>query len=91
MKHVLGLLEEPGKCTWDPLMEVSIYVSTDGMFGKCHSVPVKEVYTYDVSPPVVQHFKILLEKLSNRDNNNTNNKYNFVELHQIYSDAFTSG
>ncbi|XP_026168971.1 receptor-type tyrosine-protein phosphatase N2-like [Mastacembelus armatus] len=38
----------------------------DGMFGRCHSVPVKEVYTYDVSPSVVQHFRILLEKLSNR-------------------------
>uniref|UniRef100_A0A1A8DAQ8 Protein tyrosine phosphatase, receptor type, N polypeptide 2 n=1 Tax=Nothobranchius kadleci TaxID=1051664 RepID=A0A1A8DAQ8_NOTKA len=38
----------------------------DGMFGKCHSVPVKDVYTYDVSPSVVQHFRILLEKLSNR-------------------------
>ncbi|KAM6919191.1 receptor-type tyrosine-protein phosphatase N2-like [Xenentodon cancila] len=38
----------------------------DGMFGRCHSVPVKDVYTYDVSPPVVQRFRILLEKLSNR-------------------------
>ncbi|XP_023281957.1 receptor-type tyrosine-protein phosphatase N2-like [Seriola lalandi dorsalis] len=38
----------------------------DGMFGKCHSVPVKEVYTYDVSPSVVQRFRMLLEKLSNR-------------------------
>nr|XP_046263990.1 receptor-type tyrosine-protein phosphatase N2-like isoform X2 [Scatophagus argus] len=38
----------------------------DGMFGRCHSVPVKEVYTYDVSPAVVQHFRTLLEKLSNR-------------------------
>uniref|UniRef100_A0A1A7XMF9 Protein tyrosine phosphatase, receptor type, N polypeptide 2 n=1 Tax=Iconisemion striatum TaxID=60296 RepID=A0A1A7XMF9_9TELE len=38
----------------------------DGMFGRCHSVPVKEVYTYDVSPSVVQRFRILLEKLSNR-------------------------
>ncbi|KAM7400079.1 hypothetical protein PAMA_004670 [Pampus argenteus] len=36
------------------------------MFGKCHSVPVKEVYTYDVSPSVVQRFRMLLEKLSNR-------------------------
>ncbi|XP_062285453.1 receptor-type tyrosine-protein phosphatase N2-like, partial [Scomber scombrus] len=41
-------------------------VLTDGMFGKCHSVPVKEVYTYDVSPSVVQRFRMLLEKLSNR-------------------------
>ncbi|XP_028987099.1 solute carrier organic anion transporter family member 5A1b [Betta splendens] len=38
----------------------------DGVFGRCHSVPVKEVYTYDVSPSVVQRFRMLLEKLSNR-------------------------
>ncbi|KAM4556086.1 receptor-type tyrosine-protein phosphatase N2-like [Fundulus diaphanus] len=38
----------------------------DGMFGRCHSVPVREVYTYDVSPSVVQRFRILLEKLSSR-------------------------
>ncbi|KAL3988913.1 hypothetical protein ACER0C_013231 [Sarotherodon galilaeus] len=38
----------------------------DGMFGRCHSVPVKEIYTYDVSPSVVQRFRMLLEKLSNR-------------------------
>ncbi|XP_042283745.1 receptor-type tyrosine-protein phosphatase N2-like isoform X3 [Thunnus maccoyii] len=38
----------------------------DGMFGRCHSVPVKEGYTYDVSPSVVQRFRMLLEKLSNR-------------------------
>ncbi|CAN9502808.1 unnamed protein product [Ophioblennius macclurei] len=38
----------------------------DGMFGRCHSVPVKEVYTYDVSPSVVERFRKLLEKLSNR-------------------------
>ncbi|KAM9844971.1 solute carrier organic anion transporter family member 5A1b [Aulostomus maculatus] len=37
----------------------------DGMFGRCHAVPVKEVYTYDVSLPVVQRFRVLLEKLSN--------------------------
>ncbi|XP_056913826.1 receptor-type tyrosine-protein phosphatase N2-like isoform X2 [Takifugu flavidus] len=38
----------------------------DGMFGRCHSDPLTEVYTYDVSPAVVQRFRILLEKLSNR-------------------------
>ncbi|KAM3605357.1 uncharacterized protein V6R79_024416 [Siganus canaliculatus] len=36
------------------------------MFGKCHSVPVKEVYTYDVSPSVVQRFRMLLENLFDR-------------------------
>uniref|UniRef100_A0A669BPF0 Receptor-type tyrosine-protein phosphatase N2 n=1 Tax=Oreochromis niloticus TaxID=8128 RepID=A0A669BPF0_ORENI len=45
---------------------LSVYVLTDGMFGRCHSVPVKEIYTYDVSPSVVQRFRMLLEKLSNR-------------------------
>ncbi|XP_024120843.1 receptor-type tyrosine-protein phosphatase N2 isoform X1 [Oryzias melastigma] len=54
-------------CLFDNKLCASYEVCVnDGMFGKCHSVPVKEVYTYDVSPPVVQHFKILLEKLSNR-------------------------
>lgn len=43
-----------------------ICVLTDGMFGRCHAVPVTEVYTYDVSPSVVQRFRILLEKLSSR-------------------------
>ncbi|XP_008289310.1 receptor-type tyrosine-protein phosphatase N2-like [Stegastes partitus] len=45
---------------------IPVCVLTDGMFGKCHSAPVKEVYTYDVSPSVVQRFRMLLEKLSNR-------------------------
>ncbi|MEQ2302317.1 hypothetical protein AMECASPLE_005576, partial [Ameca splendens] len=53
------------RCVLDVLPE-SISVFTDGMFGRCHSVPVREVYTYDVSPSVVQRFRILLEKLSNR-------------------------
>ncbi|XP_052332963.1 receptor-type tyrosine-protein phosphatase N2-like isoform X2 [Oncorhynchus keta] len=40
----------------------------DGMFGRCHSKPVPgtEVYTYDVSLSVVQHFRTLLQKLSHR-------------------------
>lgn len=45
---------------------VFVCALTDGMFGRCHSVPLSEVYTYDVSPSVVQHFRMLLEKLSNR-------------------------
>uniref|UniRef100_A0A8P4GCX7 Receptor-type tyrosine-protein phosphatase N2 n=1 Tax=Dicentrarchus labrax TaxID=13489 RepID=A0A8P4GCX7_DICLA len=48
------------------ILKVSACVLTDGMFGRCQSVPVKEVYTYDVSPSVVQRFRTLLEKLSNR-------------------------
>ncbi|XP_034078538.1 receptor-type tyrosine-protein phosphatase N2-like [Gymnodraco acuticeps] len=38
----------------------------DAMFGRCQPVPVTDVYTYDVSPSVVQRFRTLLEKLSNR-------------------------
>ncbi|PWA30112.1 hypothetical protein CCH79_00009765, partial [Gambusia affinis] len=45
---------------------LSIVFNENGMFGRCHSVPVRDVYTYDVSPSVVQRFRILLEKLSNR-------------------------
>ncbi|XP_061653826.1 receptor-type tyrosine-protein phosphatase N2-like isoform X1 [Phyllopteryx taeniolatus] len=36
----------------------------DGMFGRCHSVPVNEVYSYDVTLPVVQHFRLLLDKMA---------------------------
>ncbi|KAM9791957.1 receptor-type tyrosine-protein phosphatase N2-like isoform X3 [Syngnathus typhle] len=36
----------------------------DGMFGRCHSVPVSDVYAYDVTPPVVQHFRLLLDKMA---------------------------
>ncbi|XP_031163485.1 receptor-type tyrosine-protein phosphatase N2-like isoform X2 [Sander lucioperca] len=56
----LGCLFENGLCS---PYEICL---NDGMFGRCHPVPVKEVYTYDVSPSVVQHFRTLLEKLSNR-------------------------
>ncbi|KAM3866109.1 receptor-type tyrosine-protein phosphatase N2-like [Diretmus argenteus] len=55
-----GCLFENGLCS---PYEICV---NDGMFGRCHSVPVTEVYTYDVSPSVVQRFRILLEKLSNR-------------------------
>ncbi|XP_028449925.1 receptor-type tyrosine-protein phosphatase N2 isoform X2 [Perca flavescens] len=56
----LGCLFENGLCS---PYEICV---NDGMFGRCHRVPVKEVYTYDVSPSVVQRFRTLLEKLSNR-------------------------
>uniref|UniRef100_A0AAQ6A104 Protein tyrosine phosphatase receptor type N2 n=1 Tax=Amphiprion ocellaris TaxID=80972 RepID=A0AAQ6A104_AMPOC len=54
------------KCALGSPLKVCVCVPTDGMFGRCHSVPVKEVYSYDVSPSVVQRFRMLLEKLSNR-------------------------
>uniref|UniRef100_A0A673A4B0 Uncharacterized protein n=1 Tax=Sphaeramia orbicularis TaxID=375764 RepID=A0A673A4B0_9TELE len=65
------------------LISINIYsvsclyvLLTDGMFGRCHSVPVKEVYIYDVSPFVVQRFRIMLEKLSNRGIHTDMNKHN---------------
>ncbi|XP_054610604.1 receptor-type tyrosine-protein phosphatase N2-like isoform X2 [Dunckerocampus dactyliophorus] len=36
------------------------------MFGRCYSDRVKEVYSYDVTLPVVQHFRLLLDKMANR-------------------------
>lgn len=45
-----------------------VSVSTDGVFGQCNSLPLKDVDTFDISPSVVQRFRILLEKLSNRGN-----------------------
>uniref|UniRef100_A0A673ZXV2 Receptor-type tyrosine-protein phosphatase N2-like n=1 Tax=Salmo trutta TaxID=8032 RepID=A0A673ZXV2_SALTR len=52
------------------------YYTVYGMFGRCHStpVPVAEVYTYDVSPSVVQRFRTLLQKLTHRG------KYSTVSL-----------
>nr|XP_057921225.1 receptor-type tyrosine-protein phosphatase N2-like [Doryrhamphus excisus] len=38
----------------------------DGMFGRCHSDSPKVVYSYDVTLPVVQHFRLLLDKMANR-------------------------
>ncbi|NXF82342.1 PTPR2 phosphatase, partial [Sclerurus mexicanus] len=38
----------------------------DGIFGRCQRVPVVDIYKYDISPPVLQHLRIILEKLSQR-------------------------
>lgn len=38
----------------------------DGVFGRCHTVPVTEVYTNNVSPSMVQRFRTMLQKMSNR-------------------------
>ena len=45
---------------------LTILLLSDGMFGRCHRLPLTEVSTYHVSPAVVQRFRILLEKLSSR-------------------------
>ncbi|NXG17943.1 PTPR2 phosphatase, partial [Grallaria varia] len=39
---------------------------TDGIFGRCQRVPAVDIYKYDISPPVLQHLRIILEKLSHR-------------------------
>ncbi|KAM9288075.1 receptor-type tyrosine-protein phosphatase N2 [Cariama cristata] len=36
----------------------------DGIFGRCQRVPVIDIYKYDISPPVLQRLRIILEKLS---------------------------
>ncbi|XP_019363492.1 PREDICTED: receptor-type tyrosine-protein phosphatase N2 [Gavialis gangeticus] len=38
----------------------------DGVFGRCQRVPVIDVYKYEVSPPILQRLRIILEKLSQR-------------------------
>ncbi|XP_027741952.1 receptor-type tyrosine-protein phosphatase N2-like [Empidonax traillii] len=38
----------------------------DGIFGRCQRGPVIDIYKYDISPPVLQHLRIILEKLSHR-------------------------
>ncbi|XP_052662653.1 receptor-type tyrosine-protein phosphatase N2 isoform X2 [Harpia harpyja] len=38
----------------------------DGIFGRCQRVPVIDTYKYDISPPVLQRLRIILEKLSHR-------------------------
>ncbi|XP_051465953.1 receptor-type tyrosine-protein phosphatase N2 isoform X2 [Apus apus] len=38
----------------------------DGIFGTCQRVPVIDIYKYDISPPILQRLRIILEKLSQR-------------------------
>ncbi|XP_054673032.1 receptor-type tyrosine-protein phosphatase N2 isoform X2 [Grus americana] len=38
----------------------------DGIFGRCQRMPVIDTYKYDISPPVLQRLRIILEKLSHR-------------------------
>ncbi|XP_067398802.1 receptor-type tyrosine-protein phosphatase N2-like [Emydura macquarii macquarii] len=38
----------------------------DGVFGRCQRVSVMNVYKYEVSPSILQHLRIILEKLSHR-------------------------
>ncbi|XP_061852644.1 receptor-type tyrosine-protein phosphatase N2 [Colius striatus] len=38
----------------------------DGIFGRCQQVPVIDIYKYDISPPILQRLRIILEKLSQR-------------------------
>ncbi|XP_076188027.1 receptor-type tyrosine-protein phosphatase N2 isoform X1 [Aptenodytes patagonicus] len=38
----------------------------DGIFGRCQRVPVIDIYKYDISPPVLQRLRVILEKLSHR-------------------------
>ncbi|KAI4891449.1 hypothetical protein NFI96_025138, partial [Prochilodus magdalenae] len=38
----------------------------DGMFGRCQSMTVADMYTYDITPATLQRFRLLLQKLSLR-------------------------
>ncbi|XP_072508182.1 receptor-type tyrosine-protein phosphatase N2 [Notamacropus eugenii] len=38
----------------------------DGVFGRCQQGPVIDIYQYEVSPPVLEHLRAVLQKLSRR-------------------------
>lgn len=38
----------------------------DGVFGRCQRLPVIDVFKYEVSPPVIQRLRTILQKLSQR-------------------------
>ncbi|XP_043917964.1 receptor-type tyrosine-protein phosphatase N2 isoform X2 [Protopterus annectens] len=38
----------------------------DNIFGRCQRVSVIDIYKYEVSPPVLQHLRTILQKLSHR-------------------------
>ncbi|XP_065587291.1 receptor-type tyrosine-protein phosphatase N2 [Cyrtonyx montezumae] len=56
----LGCLVEDDLCK---SFEICV---NDGIFGRCQQVPVRDIYKYDISPPVLQRLRIILEKLSHR-------------------------
>ncbi|KAL0966009.1 hypothetical protein UPYG_G00289490 [Umbra pygmaea] len=67
--HLLAFAERKFGCLFENELCTPYEICVnDGMFGRCHStpVPVAEVFTYDVSPSVVQGFRTLLQKLSHR-------------------------
>uniref|UniRef100_A0A8C2JCF2 Protein tyrosine phosphatase receptor type N2 n=1 Tax=Cyprinus carpio TaxID=7962 RepID=A0A8C2JCF2_CYPCA len=47
-------------------LAVDLIFSVDGMFGRCEAAPLTDVYTYDVTPAMVQRFQTLLQKLAHR-------------------------
>ncbi|XP_068091954.1 receptor-type tyrosine-protein phosphatase N2 isoform X2 [Hyperolius riggenbachi] len=49
-------------------MTVAVVISQlpDGVFGRCQRLPVIDVFKYEVSPPVVQRLRSILQKLSHR-------------------------
>ncbi|XP_065522870.1 receptor-type tyrosine-protein phosphatase N2 isoform X6 [Lathamus discolor] len=60
MLMIIGCLFEDDLCK---SFEICV---NDGIFGRCQRVPVVDIYKYDISPPVLQRLRIILEKLSHR-------------------------
>ncbi|XP_058516636.1 receptor-type tyrosine-protein phosphatase N2 [Ochotona princeps] len=54
----LGCLFEDGLCG------PSEACVNDGVFGRCQKVPARDTYRYEVSPVVLQHLRVTLQKLS---------------------------
>ncbi|CAH2282063.1 receptor-type tyrosine- phosphatase N2 [Pelobates cultripes] len=65
--HFAASLEARFGCLFeDDLCKPFEMCLNDGIFGRCQRLPVIDVFKYEVSPPVVQRLRAVLEKLSQR-------------------------
>ncbi|XP_055084246.1 receptor-type tyrosine-protein phosphatase N2-like [Periophthalmus magnuspinnatus] len=66
-RHLLVSADRRFGCLFDTELCSSHEICiNDGMFGRCHRRPLQDLFSYDVSPSVVQRFRLLLQKLSSR-------------------------
>ncbi|XP_074123408.1 receptor-type tyrosine-protein phosphatase N2 isoform X3 [Sminthopsis crassicaudata] len=56
----------PGCLFEDDLCRPFEICVNDGVFGRCQQGPVIDTYRYEISPPVLEHLRTILQKLSHR-------------------------
>ncbi|XP_036374999.1 receptor-type tyrosine-protein phosphatase N2-like [Megalops cyprinoides] len=65
--HLIASADRKFGCLFEDELCTSYEICVnDGVFGRCHSIPVTDVYTYEVSPSVLQRLRTLLQKLAHR-------------------------